>query len=147
MGTNGKNLYTDISIGHHCARSHVSQACKSPGHTLQVINTKKNQKYSGVCANIGASFLPLAFATFGKTSDETLSLIRDLVGKAAEINQLSFSRVLSHWKRRFSTVLQKENSLFILNSSSRVLFATNRFEPNCELNLGEALNLESIHCS
>ena len=147
MGTNGKNLYTDISIGHPCARSHVSHACKSPGHTLQVINTKKNQKYSGVCANIGASFLPLAFETFGKTSDETLLLIRDLVGKAAEINQLSFSRLLSHWKRRFSTVLQKENALFILNSSSHILFATNRFEPNCEPNLGEVLNLESIHCS
>ena len=47
----------------------------------------------------------------------------------------------------FSTVLQKENALFILNSSSHVLFATNRFEPNCEPNLGEVLNLESIHCS
>ena len=100
-----------------------------------------------VCANIGASFLPLAFETFGNTSDETLSLIRDLVGKAAEINQLSFSRLLSHWKRRFATVLQKENALFILNSSSHVLFATNRFEPNREPNLGEVLNLESIHCS
>ena len=112
-------------------------------------STKKNQKYSEVCANIGASFLPLAFETFGKTSDETLSLIRDLVGKAAEINQLSFSRLLSHWKRRIATVtvLQKENVLFILNSSSHVLFATNRFEPNCEPNLGEVLNLESIHCS
>ena len=36
------------------------------------------------------------------------------MGVAAEINQLSFSRLLSHWKRRFSTVLQKENALFIL---------------------------------
>ena len=88
-----------------------------------------------------------SFETFGKTSGETLSLIRDLVGKAAEMNQLFFSRLLSHWKRRFSTVLQKENALFILNSSSDVLFATNRFEPNCEPNLGEVLNLESIHCS
>ena len=70
-----------------------------------------------------------------------MSLIRDLVGKAAEINQLSFLRLLSYWKRRFSTVSQKENALFILNSSSHVLFATNRFEPNCEPNLGEVLNL------
>ena len=30
-------------------------------------------------------------------------------------------------------------------SSSHVLFATDRFEPNCEPNLGEVLNLESIH--
>ena len=116
----------------HIIKQHYS--FESPGHTLQVINTKKNQKYGGICANIGASFLPLAFETFGKTSDETLSLIRDLVGKAAEIN---FSRLLSHWKRRFATILQKENALFILNSSSHVLFATNRFEPNCEPNLDE----------
>ena len=71
-----------------------------------------------------------------KTSDETLLLIRDLVGKTAGINQLSFSRLLSHWKRRFATVLQKENAVFILNSSSHVLFAINS-EPNCEPNLGE----------
>ena len=58
--------------------------------------------------------------------DQTLSLIRDLIGKAAEINQLSFSRLLSHWKRRFSTVLQKENALFILNSSSYVLFTVSK---------------------
>ena len=60
---------------------------------------------------------------------------------------VSYESLLSHWKRRFATVLQKENALFILNSSSHVLFATNRFEPNCEPNLGEVLNLESIHCS
>ena len=73
-----------------------------------------------------------------------------------EINQfillcydlLSFSRLLSHWKRRFVTVLQKENALFILNSFLMyVLFAADRFEPNCEPNLDEVLNLECIHCS
>ena len=93
--------------------------------------------------NIGASFLPLALKRLGGHR----SLIRDLAGKTAEINQLSFSRLLPHWKRRFATVLQKENALFILNSSSHVLFATDRFEPNCEPNLDEVLNLESIHCS
>ena len=36
-------------------------------------------------------FLPLAFETFGRTSDEVMSLhvVRDLVGKTVEINQLS----------------------------------------------------------
>ena len=41
--------------------------------------SSNQHKESGVCANIGASFLPLAFETFGKISDETMSLIRDLV--------------------------------------------------------------------
>ena len=63
---------------------------------LQMINNKKNQKYSGACANIGASFLPLAFEVFRKTSDEVLKLVHDLVEKAAEIKQLSFSHLLSY---------------------------------------------------
>ena len=88
-------------------------------------------KYSGACANIGASFLPLAFEVFGKTSDKVLKLVHDLVEKAAEIKQLSFSRLLSYWKRRIATTLQRENALFILNSSAHVLSATNRFDPEC----------------
>ena len=147
MGRNGNNLYTDISISHPCARSYVSQACNTPGHTLQMINNKKNHKYSGACANIGASFLPLAFEVFGKTSDEVLKLVHDLVEKAAEIKQLSFSRLLSYWKRRIATTLQRENALFILNSSAHVLSAINRFDPECEPHLDDVLNQESIHCS
>ena len=99
-----------------------------------MINNKKNHKYSGACANIGASFLPLAFEVFGRTSDEVLKLVHDyLVEKAAEIKQLSFSRLLSYWKRRIATTLQRENALFILNSSAHVLSATNRFDLNVNL--------------
>ena len=119
----------------------------TPGHTLQIINNKKNQKYSGACANIGASFLPLAFEAFGKKSDEVLKLVHDLVEKAAEIKQLSFSRLLSHRKRRIATSLQRENAFFILNSSAHVLSTTNRFDPECEPHLDEVLNQEIIHCS
>ena len=99
-------------------------------------------------ANIGATFLRLAFEVFGRMSDEALKLVRDLVEKAAEIKQLSFSRLLSHWKkRRIATTLQRENALFILNSSAHVLHAPNRFDPEREPHLDEVLNQESIHCS
>ena len=100
-----------------------------------MINNKKNQKYSEACANIGASFLPLDFEVFGRTSDEVLKLVHDLVEKAAEIKQLSFSQ---HYR---------ENALFILNSSAHALSATNRFDPECEHHLDEVLNKESFHCS
>ena len=72
----------------------------------------------------------------------------DLVEKAAEIKQISFSRLLSYWKRRIATTLQRENASFILNSSAHVLSATNRFDHECEPHhLDEVLNQESIHCS
>ena len=76
-----------------------------------------------------------------------LKLVHDLVERAAEIKQLSISSLLSHWKRRITTTLQRENVLFILNSSAHVLSATNRFDPECEPHLDEVLNQESIHCS
>ena len=76
-----------------------------------------------------------------------MKLVRDLEERAAEIKQVSFSRLLSHWKRRFATTLQRENALFIMISSAHVLPATNRFDPECEPHLDEVLNQESIHCS
>ena len=48
------------------------------------INTKKNQKYGESCVAIGARFLPLAFETFGRTSDEIMKLLRNLVGMGSE---------------------------------------------------------------
>ena len=57
-------------------------------------------------------------------SYKVLKLIRDLVEKAAEFKQLSFSRFLSHWKRRLTTTLQRENASFILKSSAHVLSTT-----------------------
>ena len=86
--------------------------------------------------------------SFGaKKADEVLKLVHDLVEKAAEIKQLSFSRLLSYWKRRIATTLQRENALFVLNSSAHVLSATNRFDPECEPHLDEVLKQEIIHCS
>ena len=76
-----------------------------------------------------------------------LKLVHDLVEKVAEIKQLSISSLLSYWKRRFTTTLQRENVLFILNSSAHVLSATDRFDPECEPHLDEVLNQESIYCS
>ena len=43
--------------------------------------------------------------------------------------------------------LQRQYTLFILNSSAHVLSATNRFDPDCEPHLDEVLNQESIRCS
>ena len=63
-------------------------------------------------------------------------------GGQSNRKQLSFSRLfLSYWKRRIATTtLQRENALFILNSSAHVLSATNRFDPECEPHLDEVLN-------
>ena len=84
------------------------------------------------------------FETFGNTTTEVLGLLQDLVGKAAEIKSIPFSRLLSYWKRRVSTTLQRENALFILNTSATILSSTYRYNPAEGANCEDAL-LESVH--
>ena len=141
MGENATNLRTDISIGHPCSRSHVDQACCIPGHTLQKINKRKNDKYLDECVAIGDRFHPLAFETFGNTTTEVLGLLQDLVGKAAEIKSIPFSFLL---EKMMSTTLQRENALFILNISATILSSTYRYNPANGANCEDAL-LESVH--
>ena len=105
--------------------------------------TKKNHKYGESCIAIGARFLPLAFETFGRTSDEVVKLLRNLVGRGSEAKQVPFSRLLSHWKRRLATTLQ--SPLFILNTSANILYASNRYTPNqdtCIENLDDITYLQ-----
>ena len=44
------------------------------------------------------------------------------------------------------TTLQRENALFILNTSANILYASNRYTPNQDTYIDEVLN-ESVHCS
>ena len=77
-------------------------------------------------------------------SNYLLGLLQDLVGKAAEIKSIPFSRLLSYWKKRVSTTLQRENALFILNTSATILSSTYRYNPATGVNCEDAL-LESVH--
>ena len=65
MGENATNLHTDASTGHPCSRSHIDQACRIPGHTLQKINT-----LPGTATNAWQSETAScsAFETFGNTT-------------------------------------------------------------------------------
>ena len=57
-----------------------------------------------------------------------------------------FYSFLNNWKRRLATTLQRENALFILNTSANILYASNRYTPNQDTYIDEVLN-ESVHCS
>ena len=56
------------------------------------------------------------------------------------IKSSSSTHLLSHWKRRLATTLQRENVLFILNTSANILYASNRYTPNQDTYIDEVLN-------
>ena len=52
--------------------------------------TKKYHKYGESCIAIGARFLPLAFETFGRTSEEVMKLLRNWLEGALKLNRFPF---------------------------------------------------------
>ena len=64
-----------------------------------------------------------------------MKLLRNLVGRGSEAKQIPFSRTL-----------QRENALFILNTSANILYASNRYTPDQDTYIEDVLN-ESVHCS
>ena len=60
---------------------------------------------------------------FGRTSDEVLKLVGDLVEKAAEIKQycIIFTSLILLEKTNCHNTAERENDSFILNSSVHVL--------------------------
>ena len=61
-------------------------------------------------------------------------------------NSMKFLCCLIQFSRRLATTLQRENALFILNTSANILYASNRYTPNQDTYTDEVLN-ESVHCS
>ena len=58
--------------------------------------------------------MPLAFEIYGAASNTAESLIKSLVNRAALLNKIPFSVLLSYWRRRMSTTsLQFYNSWII----------------------------------
>ena len=51
----------------------------------------------------------------------------------ANLTSMKFSTwraFIAHWKSRLTTTLQRENALFILNTSANILYASGRCTPN-----------------
>ena len=61
----GKDLLLDITVGTPTCATYVARAANTPQYTLRLLHNRKNDKYLHRCAEIGASFMPMAFETFG----------------------------------------------------------------------------------
>ena len=130
MGPNGTKLFVDIRCTTPTTSTYVAHAAITPGYAISRGEEEKNAKYLNKCLNIGASFMPLVFETFGRVSDDVSKLVKNLVRRAAEISQFSYAVLLSYWKRRLSTALQVGNADFLLSAIKRILASTSCLNPH-----------------
>ena len=124
MGPNGTRLFVDIRCTTPTTSTYVTHAALTPGYAITRGETEKNAKYLDKCLRIGASFMPLVFETFGRTSEDVSKLVKDLVRRAAGISHFPYALLLSYWKKRLSTALQVGNAEFLLSAIKRILAST-----------------------
>ena len=141
FGEDGKDLLLDFTIGHPTCGTYVEHAATTPNYTLLNLHARKNTKYLQRCTEIGASFMPMAFESFGAASDQVMDVMKRLVSRAAESTNIPFSILYSYWKKRFSTTLQVQNTRILLMASTSILAQSGRreeaFDPD--------VLLESVH--
>ena len=77
--------------------------------------------YEHRCNAFNSDFVPLAFETYGETSERFEKLIERLSSKAAEFNNIPYPILLNYWKKRISTTLQIGN-VSIISEAYRRLF-------------------------
>ena len=120
----GKDLLLDITVGTPTCATYVARAANTPQYTLRLLHNRKNDKYLHRCAEIGASFMPMAFETFGAASEETMGVIGKLVKVASALTAIPYSVLFNYWKKRISTTMQVQNAR-ILATAARIILSRN----------------------
>lgn len=124
----GKDLLLDVTIGTPTCASYVSRAANTPHYTLRLLHKRKNDKYLQRCTEIGASFMPMAFETFGAVSEEAMGVIAKLVQRASDVTKIPYSILFNYWKKRISSALQVHNARTLVNATRDILGRNDRQE-------------------
>ena len=94
---------------------------QNKSYALKHLEALKITKSEDRCNAFNSDVVPLAFETYGGTSERFEKLIDRLSSKAAEFNNIPYSILLNYWKKRISTALQIGN-VYIISEAYRRLF-------------------------
>ena len=136
-------LEWETKNGIYCSTTsaYVAHAAHTAHYTLRTLHARKVTKYLNRCTEIGASFMPMAFESFGAASESVMTVLAKLVSQAAECTNIPYSVLLSYWKKRISTTLQMHNSRIIMLASSAILAQSGRRDPAFDC----GVLMESVH--
>ena len=137
----GKDLLLDVTVGTPTCQSYFEGAANHPHRTLRILHNRKNAKYLQRCTEIGASFMPMAFETFGAVSEEAMGVVAKLVQKVSDVTKIPYSILFNYWKKRLSTTMQVQNARILVNATRDILGRNDRQEEEFDA----AALLEHIH--
>ena len=109
-----KATHIDVTIANPTGQTYLRMGAHSQRHlAIKTREKYKEDKYKNRCQQIDRKFMPLAFEIYGSCSEKVDSLIKSLVHRAASLNNIPYSVLLSYWRRRIATTLQVYNARII----------------------------------
>jgi hypothetical protein len=109
-----KATHIDVTIANPTGQTYLRMGAHSQRHlAIKTRGKYKEDKYKNRCQQIDRKFMPLAFEIYGSCSEKVDSLIKSLVHRAASLNNIPYSVLLSYWRRRIATTLQVYNARII----------------------------------
>ena len=122
VGLPGRPFFIDVTIAHPTGATHMRNGSTQNKHyALKHLEALKITKFEHRCNAFDSDFVPLAFETYGGTSERFEKLIERISSKAAEFNNIPYPILLNYWKKRISTTLQIGN-VSIISEAYRRLF-------------------------
>ena len=110
MGSDGKDLMVDYSIGCAINPSYLHNSQHIAKYVLNQLESNKYTKYQDQYRAVGIDFKPITFEMHGQTSDVFLKFFKKLLRTAADVNGIHYSLMFNYWKIRLSTTMQRYNA-------------------------------------
>jgi hypothetical protein len=120
MGTNGRDLMIDISIGNAMASSYLHNSAHISKYVLNLLENNKNTKYRDHYRAAGIDFKPITFEMHGQTSNVFTEFFKKLVRNAADVNDIHYSLMFNYWKIRISTTMQRYNAKILYMTQNKI---------------------------
>ncbi len=113
-GLGPKPLDIDVTVWNPTGVTALRRGSGATQHqTISDAEKMKTDKYEERCRQIDHKFMPMAIEIYGAVSKQVESFIGKVVERAAEVNAIPQSILLSYWKKRISTTLQHYNARLI----------------------------------
>ena len=141
LGTNGRDLVVDISIGTAASQSYLHNSAHIAKYVLNKLEDNKFTKYRDDYKKIGVDFLPLTFEMLGQTSDLFAKFFKKLIAIAADVNNADYATQYSYWQKRLSTTMQKYNAKILHMSQNKIARASGLLR-NGDLDLHDIIENE-----
>ena len=111
----GLHAALDISVINPLQAATVQRAAVEPGYALRYRHDQKLSKYGDRCLAEGIQFCPVVCETTGSWHGEAEQTLRRLGQALARATGGDEKEVVSHMFGRLSVLLQRDNSMLLLN--------------------------------